>query len=256
MSYTVKSLAKISGVSVRTLHFYDDIKLLLPHHVGENGYRYYQEEELLRLQQILFFKELGLELKDIKSIIDKPDFDKVATLLSHKEFLLKKADKTKELILNIDQTVKRLNGDKTMNDKELFRGLSKEEQEQHEKYLINRYGDNAKKHIDESKKKTSTWNQDQWNEAANMWDAILKDLAQLLAKNQPVDAPEVQAVLKRHFEFIKQTWTPDYHSYIGMCESYVGSEWAKAFLAHDPNHPRLAQFLADAAKVFAKDNLK
>ena len=82
--YTVKQLARISGVSVRTLHYYDQIGLLTPGSYAENGYREYGEPEALRLQQILFFRELGLPLARIKEILDNPDFDLLGALIVHK----------------------------------------------------------------------------------------------------------------------------------------------------------------------------
>lgn len=87
MVYTVAKLAKISGVSIRTLHWYDEIGLLKPAYHGANGYRYYEEKELLQLQQILFFKELGLTLKQIRKVIGKSDFDQIAALHSHRRAL-------------------------------------------------------------------------------------------------------------------------------------------------------------------------
>src|SRR3954465_11930813 len=89
MAYTVKQVATVSGVSVRTLHFYDEAGLLKPAYHGANGYRYYEEEQLLMLQQILFFRELGLELKQIRKIIGSSDFDKIAALRSHRQVLEK-----------------------------------------------------------------------------------------------------------------------------------------------------------------------
>ena len=89
MAYTVTKLAKISGVSVRTLHWYDEVGLLKPAYYGSNGYRYYEEEQLLILQQILFFRELGFELKQIQKILGRSDFDKIAALSSHRKVLQK-----------------------------------------------------------------------------------------------------------------------------------------------------------------------
>lgn len=89
MTYTVNKLAKLSGVSVRTLHFYDEIGLLKPAYLGDNNYRYYEEEQLLMLQQILFFRELGLPLSDIQRIVNSNDFDKIDALKSHKHILEK-----------------------------------------------------------------------------------------------------------------------------------------------------------------------
>jgi DNA-binding transcriptional MerR regulator len=94
MKYTVKKLAQISGVSVRTLRFYDEIDLLKPAFYGENKYRYYEEEELLMLQQILFFRELGFPLSDIQRILGSNDFDKIESLKSHKSMLKAGLDRT------------------------------------------------------------------------------------------------------------------------------------------------------------------
>src|SRR5215218_9704850 len=89
MAYTVKQVSAISGVSVRTLHFYDEACLLKPAYCGANGYRFYEEAQLLTLQQILFYRELGFELKLIKEILCRADFEKVAALQSHREVLQK-----------------------------------------------------------------------------------------------------------------------------------------------------------------------
>ena len=85
--YTVKQVAKLSGVSVRALHHYDEIGLLKPAHIGTNRYRYYGEEELLRLQQILIHRELDIPLAEIAEVLDAPDFDRLATLRVQREKL-------------------------------------------------------------------------------------------------------------------------------------------------------------------------
>ena len=85
MAYTVKQVAAMSGVSVRTLHFYDETGLLKPAYLGANGYRFYQEPQLLTLQQILFYRELGFELKQIKQILGRADFEIAAALRSHRK---------------------------------------------------------------------------------------------------------------------------------------------------------------------------
>src|SRR5262245_4581318 len=104
MAYTVKKLAAMSGVSVRTLHFYDEVDLLKPAYHGANGYRFYEEPQLLNLQQVLFYRELGFELKQIKRILSRPDFDKIAALESHRKVLQKNLAKKRELIKTIDKT--------------------------------------------------------------------------------------------------------------------------------------------------------
>src|SRR4051795_13672150 len=105
MAYTVKQVAEISGVSVRTLHFYDENGLLKPAFHRANGYRFYEEPQLLMLQQILFYRELGLELKQIKEILGRADFEKVAALESHREVLETNLARTRTLIETVDKTL-------------------------------------------------------------------------------------------------------------------------------------------------------
>jgi len=124
MAYTVKQVAAMSGVSVRTLHFYHETGLLKPAHLGANGYRFYEEPQLLTLQQILFYRELGFELKRIKQILGRADFEKVAALQSHRKVLQKNLTRTRKLIETIDKTIQHLKGRKKMKSKEMFAGFS------------------------------------------------------------------------------------------------------------------------------------
>src|SRR6478609_5751556 len=124
MAYTVKQVAAMSGVSVRTLHFYDETGLLKPAYHGANGYRFYEEPQLLNLQQILFYRELGFELKEIRRILGRADFEKVAALRSHREVLQKNLTRTRALIETIDKTIQHLQGAKKMKNEEMFAGFS------------------------------------------------------------------------------------------------------------------------------------
>jgi DNA-binding transcriptional MerR regulator len=124
MAYTVKQVAAMSGVSVRTLHFYDETGLLKPAYVGANSYRFYEEAQLLILQQILFYRELGFELKQIQKILGRADFEKVAALQSHRKVLQKDFARTRTLIETIDKTIEHLKGTRKMKSKEMFAGFS------------------------------------------------------------------------------------------------------------------------------------
>src|SRR6188472_852706 len=114
----------MSRVSVRTLHYYDETSLLKPAFYGTNGYRFYEEPQLLRLQQILFYRELGFELKQIKRILSQAKFQKAAALRSHRKVLEKNVTRTRTLIETIDKTIKHLKGTKKMKSEELFTGFS------------------------------------------------------------------------------------------------------------------------------------
>ena len=127
--YTIKQLADLAGVTVRTLHHYDQIGLLKPSSVGGNGYRYYGEAALYRLQQILFYRELDVPLDEIKRIVGRPDFDVLAALESHRTALRAEVQRIEKLIRTIDLTTQHLKGKVSMSDQQLFRGFSEEEQE-------------------------------------------------------------------------------------------------------------------------------
>ena len=124
MAYTVKQVAEMSGVSVRTLHFYDEVKLLEPAHVGQNGYRFYEEPQLLTLQQILFYRELGFELRQIRELLGRPDFQRVDALRSHREALEERLARTRRLLETIDHTVDHLKGRKPMQGEQIFAGFT------------------------------------------------------------------------------------------------------------------------------------
>jgi DNA-binding transcriptional MerR regulator len=124
MAYTVKQLAVMSGVTVRTLHFYDEMALLKPAYSKANGYRIYEEPQLLMLQQILFYRELGFELKSIKKILSQRKFEKIAALKSHRQVLEKNVTRTRTLVETIDKTISHLKGVEKMKGEELFIGFS------------------------------------------------------------------------------------------------------------------------------------
>src|SRR5580704_9144210 len=123
MAYTVRRVSGLSGVSIRTLHFYDEVGLLKPAYVSASGYRYYEEPQLLTLQQVLFYRELGLQLKEIKSILGQADFEKATALESHRSVLEKKLARTQTLIATINKTIEHIRGTNKMSSEEMFAGF-------------------------------------------------------------------------------------------------------------------------------------
>lgn len=252
MAYTVKELAQISGVSIRTLHWYDEVGLLKPAYHGSNGYRYYEEEQLLILQQILFFRELGFELKQIRKVLGRTDFDKMVALSSHRQVLKKNLEQTRKLIKTIDKTIEHLKGTKKMKEKEMFSGFSKEQQAEYERQIIERFGDQGKAHIEESKQNAKKWSKaDEENFKKEFLD-ICKELTRLLEQNFKVSTKEVQGVIRRHHVWLSKCWTSTKESYAGHGQFIVDSDLRKAYEAC---HSRLPEFIAEAIQVFADKEL-
>lgn len=253
MAYTVKELAKISGVTIRLLHWYDEIGLLKPAYHSLNGYRYYEEEQLLLLQQILFFRELGFKLAQIRDVLGKSDFDKMAALYSHRRLLEKNVEQTKKLLKTIDKTINHLKGTKKMKERQLFSGFSKKRQAEYEKQIVDRFGEQGKAHIEEAKQNGKNWSQTDRENFKKEYIDICEELTCLLKQDCKVSSKEVQAVIHRHYIWLSKCWTPTQESYAGHGQFIVDSELRTAYEAY---HPQLPEFIAEAIQIFAKKELK
>ncbi|MCW8417566.1 MerR family transcriptional regulator [Fluoribacter dumoffii] len=252
MPYTVKKLAEISGVSSRTLRFYDEIGLLKPAYYGDNQYRYYEEEQLLILQQILFFRELGFPLDDIQRIIGSDGFDKIEALTSHKSILLESLKRTQALIKTIDKTISHIRGNLIMSEIEMYEGFNPEKQQEYEKYLLES-GRLMQKEIDDSWKNIRHWKKDNWEEHAKEGEEINLGLVRCIHNQKKADAREVQDLIQRHYNWVKQFWTPTRESYIGLSQMYLEHPDFKSF--YDKFHPDLIKFLVEAMKIYAMEKL-
>lgn len=252
MAYTVAKLAKVSGVSVRTLHFYDEIGLLKPSYYGPNGYRYYEEAQLLDLQQILFFRELGFELKQVQKVLKRSEFDKIVALSSHRQVLKKNLERTRKLIKTIDQTIEHLKGRKKMKEHEFYHGFSKEQQEEYEKQIIERFGDKVKETFAECERNTGKWSKADWERTKKEFDHICKELAKLMENRLKPNSESVQKMIRSHYEWLKKFWTPNKETYPAHGLLILESDLRKPYEAY---HPKLPEYLAEAINTFAKKEL-
>ncbi len=249
----IKELAKLSGVSVRTLRFYDEIGLFKPAHYGSNGYRYYENEQLFFLQQILFYRELGMELTQIQKIVGDPKFDKIQALKTHRETLEKETKRKQALIKTIDKTLAHLEKETPMKDSEIYKGFDPKKQAAYEEYLISNYGDHARKNIEESKKRTKNWKKEDYEKVGRDYAEIHKALRQAMEQGLSEKDPSVQLRIKDHYEVVNRFWTPDREAYIALGKNYCEfPDFRKHF---DSFHPKLAEYIANAMKVFAEKNL-
>jgi hypothetical protein len=143
-------------------------------------------------------------------------------------------------------------GTKKMKDQEMYLGFGKEEQAKHEKYLIDRYGDEMKEGIAESKRKVKDWKKADWEKSGKEFENICQDLVKLMDDQLETSSPEVQSIIRRHYQWLKKFWTPNKESYAGHALLIVESDLRKAYEAY---HPQLAGYLAEGIKVFAERDL-
>jgi DNA-binding transcriptional MerR regulator len=253
--YTVKEVAKLSGVTVRTLHHYDQVGLLKPAQVGENGYRYYGREELLRLQQILFHRELELPLEAIADVLGRPDFDRLEALRRHRKTLSQKASRYRRLIQTLDRTLAALEGDTQMKDEDLYQGFAPEKQAEYEAQLIDRFGEQARASIDASKAALKTWSKADWERSGREYAEVEASMGKALADGLPADSETVQALIRRHHAWIALMWNrrPSREAYAGLGQMYVDHPDFRA--RYEAVQPGLAEYLAGAMRSFAEREL-
>ena len=253
--YTVKEVAKLSGVTVRALHHYDQLGLLKPAQVGDNGYRYYGREELLRLQQILLHRELELPLDAIAEVLDRPGFDRLDALKRHRKMLALKAARYRKLIQTLDRTLGALEGETQMKDKDLYKGFEPEKQEEYEAYLIDRFGDHARAGIETSKAALKTWSKPDWDRSNGEYAAVEAGMGKALADGLPADSEGVQALIRRHHAWVATMWSrrPKREAYIGLGQLYLDHPDFRA--RFEAVRPGLTEYLAGAMRAFAEREL-
>lgn len=214
---TVRQLAKLAGVSVRMLHHYDQIGLLKPTSRTAARYRQYSENDLLRLQQIQFFKELDVPLREIQAILDRPGFDHVQAVKDHKSLLVQRADRLTRLLKSIDATIDKLSEDKmNLTDAELYEGFAQDQIDCWKQEVRKKYDP---KIVAESQQRVSKMSKQQWAAIKAAGEAVTHELAGLM--NQPTGTAVVQRAIGPHHAWIGNFYTVTPEIYRGLAQMYV-----------------------------------
>lgn len=249
MEYTVLKIAKMAGVSTRTLRYYDEIGILKPARISSSGYRIYGQKEVDMLQQILFYKELGVNLENIKEIIKAPAFDRAKALKEHRQKLLEKREQLDLLIANVDKTIAAAEGRITMNDKEKFQGFKQKLVDDNEKKygreIREKYGN---KTVDRSNNRVKNMTKEEYDKISRLGNEVIETLHEAFKTGDPASelAQKAAALHRKWLSFYWDNYTKEAHA--GVAQMYVDDERFTAY--YDKRQPGMARFLRDAILVY------
>jgi DNA-binding transcriptional MerR regulator len=249
MEYTVQKLAKLAGISTRTLRYYDEIGILKPARINSSGYRIYGQAEVARLQQVLFYRELGMGLENIKEIITAPSFDGINALRDHHEKLLEKREQLNLLIKNVEKTIAAEEGRIVMGDKERFEGFKKKMIEDNEKKygkeIREKYGEET---VEKSNKKLLNMSQEEYDKVTRLEKEVKDTLLEAYKTGDPASelAQKAADLHRQWLCFFWNSYTKEAHA--GLAQMYVDDERFTAY--YDEKQPGLTKFLRDAIQIY------
>lgn len=253
MEYTVQKLAKLAGVSSRTLRYYDEIGILKPARINSSGYRIYGKEEINTLQQILFYKELGINLESIKKIITSPNFDGLKALIDHRKKLLDKKEQLELLITNVNKTIASKERGILMKDKEKFEGFKKklidDNEKKYGKEIREKYGDEV---VNNSNNKLKNMTKEEYDEVTKLGEEVIDVLHQALQTGNPAGelAQKAADLHRKWLNFYWESYTKEAHA--GIAQMYIDDERFKAY--YDKKQEGMAEFLRDSILIYTEMN--
>jgi len=248
MEYGIRELAEMAGVSARTLRWYDSIGLLRPCRVSDGGYRFYSSAEADRLQQILFYRALGVDLKRIAALLDDPGFDRLTALRGHLEALEARRSDLDAMILSLRKTISAEERNEPMKDREKFEAFKRDavskNEEKYGKEARAKYGDAA---VDASNRRMLDMTSAEFNEKQALEEEILVRLEAAVKAELSPDSDEARAIVGLHRRWLAFSWTPPTaEAYKGLARMYVMDERFTRY--YDRAVPGCAQFLCDAVQ--------
>lgn len=251
MEYSINELSKIAKISTRTLRYYHEIDLLKPKRINSSGYRIYGENEVDKLQQILFYKAMGFKLDNIKHIINSPSFDIMSALDNHKKELLKKREEINLLIKNVEKTISYKKGEIKMSNKEKFEGfkkdLVKQNEEKYGEEIREKYGD---KQVNESNEKLLGLSEKEYKEFEQLAIDIIEKLKEAMEENNP-SGQKAQEACELHKKWLGYSWNfYSKEAHRGLGEMYAADERFKKY--YDKNKEGMAEFFKEALDIYTK----
>jgi MerR family transcriptional regulator, thiopeptide resistance regulator len=248
MPYTVGEVARTAHVSVRTLHHYDELGLLVPSGRSGAGYRLYDDADLERLQQILFYRELGLPLDEIARIMADPAFDRTEALLAQREALRAQVIRAEALLDAVERALSATRTGVAMTKEEMFEVFGDDDPTQYEDEVKERWGDTEAYRV--SMERTKRYTKEDWKDVKAETDQMFADFTRVFTEGHAPGDPEVQEVVERHRLSIDQRFYPcSKEMHAGLGRMYVADPRFKK--NYDKHAEGLAQFVCDATQIAA-----
>lgn len=246
MKLHIREFAKLTGVSVRTLHYYDEIGLLKPCTVDEqNGYRLYDEQSLQRMQEILFYRELDFPLKNISEILSSPNYDKQAALKKQRHLLILKKERLERLINALEGAMKGENMSMNIFDNSEFEA----QREKYAKEAKEKWGGTAA--YKESAEKTAGYDKDKWKEVNSGMNDIIAEFAECAKSGAKPSDSSAQTLVKKWQDYITDNfYTCTKEILAGLSEMYTADERFKENI--DRQGEGTAVFMSEAIKAYCE----
>lgn len=252
MEYTIKKVAQLSGVSSRTLRYYDEIDLLKPTRINSSGYRIYGQREIDRLQQILFYRNMDMKLEKIRQVLDQPDFNHQAALEKHYQELLQKKKQIDLLLLTIEQSLHYHKGENQMTDSAKFAAFKQSKLTENEanygQEIREKYGHAS---IEAANQNWQNMSAVAFKKMTQIENDLFQSLKKLLASKN-LESSEAQKVYQLHKEWLAYSW-PNYsvQAHKGLVDMYLADERFADYYTHKVA-PGATQWLHDTVYRYAK----
>jgi MerR family transcriptional regulator, thiopeptide resistance regulator len=250
MTWSIVEVARMSGVTARTLRHYDEIGLLAPATVGANGYRYYETVQLLRLQQILLLRQFGMDLATIAAVVNG-EHGRIEALRAHHRRLLEERSRLDRLACTVSDTIRHLEGGTDMPAEDMFEGFrfTPDRIAELEALAVERTGSTAQPHFEEIRNRTRDWGEEQFRQVERDGAETERRLLGLLREGAAPGDSAVFAVLDDDAAAQAGLLTLDGAEYAALGEAFVAAPELRAHL--EVQDPRLAEYLRDAMVAYA-----
>ncbi len=250
MNYTVKKLSNLAGISVRAIHYYDEIGLLKPSAIKENGYRVYSDQELTKLQQILFFRELEFPLEKIKQIMQATEFDSLQALNDQRSLLELKKKRLEHLLLTIDKTINSLKGGESMSNDDKFSVFNDPTYQKYKDEVEQRWGQTQA--YKQSKERANKMTKADWERIKNESEDIYKQFTAQFKSGVSTDSSGVQVQVERFYQHLRNFYDLSYKMFKNLGQMYVDDPSFRDFYEKRANG--LAVFMRDALAIYANEH--